>query len=213
MVNEAIDDGTGQGLYGLRESLFYTALGEDYIAEAFHAARAADPDARLMYNDYNLIYNGEKTDRAVGLLSWLIAAGVPIDGVGLQSHVTAGHVPDQDTVAEVLQRFADLGIAVHISELDVQIRDLAGADSERLFAQAQVVYRLANACAAQQACDLLTFWGFTDRYSWIDSHYGEDDPLPFDEDLLPKPAREAAKAGLRGEPMPGCVDELSLIHI
>lgn len=207
VVNEALADSGGQGLYGLRESLFYRGLGEDYIAEAFHAAHAADPDARLLYNDYNLIGNGQKTERAVELVASLVARGVPIDGVGLQCHITASRAPSRDTMAAALAGFADLGLAVHVSELDVQIRDLDGPESERLFAQALVVHRLANACAAQPACDLITLWGFTDRYSWIDSWYGPDDPLIYDEDLAPKPARDALIAGLTGQPLDGCSDE------
>ena len=207
VVNEALEDHGGVGPLGLRESMFLTTLGESYIADAFHLARSADPNARLFYNDYSLIWGGDKTNRALSLLSGLVEDGVPVDGVGLQCHLTASSAPDLDSVRAVLQGFADLGLIVHISELDVQIRDLAGPDEERLFAQALVFHRMANACAAQPACDLLTLWGFTDKYSWIDSWYGEDDPLVFDEEMTPKHAFTGLIQGFRGEVLDGCETE------
>jgi len=121
-------------------------------------------------------------------------------------HLTHGYAPSREDLQTNMQRFSDLGLAVHISEMDVQIRHLQGPQSERFLAQAMTYYDVVAACVALEACEQITFWGLTDRYSWIDSWYGDDDPLLYDEDLLPKPAREAVHAALLGEPMDGCQD-------
>src|SRR5690606_21703781 len=90
VVNEAImDDGTyrsGNEEGNNQSSGWYGALGESYIAEAFRAARAADPDARLFYNDY-YNYHPVRRQAIYEMLEGLLAAGVPVDGVGLQAHL------------------------------------------------------------------------------------------------------------------------------
>src|SRR4029453_8223625 len=82
VVNEAIaDDGSG-----LRDTVYRQKLGDTYIADAFRLARAADPQARLFYNDYGGEGMSAKANRIYDLVSDLISKGVPIDGVGLQMH-------------------------------------------------------------------------------------------------------------------------------
>lgn len=107
VVNEAVsDDG------GWRPSVFLSTFNTDYFAIAFNAARRADPDTKLYYNDYNLEYNQAKTDRAVELVQIVQAAGAPIDGVGFQGHLIVGSTPSRSNLATTLRRFTALGVEV-----------------------------------------------------------------------------------------------------
>jgi endo-1,4-beta-xylanase len=184
VVNEAIgDNGTG-----LRDTIFLQKLGDTYIADAFRLAHQADPQALLFYNDYSGEGLNAKSDRILQLVSGLRTQGVPIDGVGLQMHITAWNPPSESAVASNMRRLAELGLLVNISEMDVRIRDLPGTPQSKLDAQKAVYKSMVGVCVAEPRCDAVTFWGFTDAYSWIDRQYGADDPLLFDEQYAPKPA-------------------------
>lgn len=197
VVNEAIDD-QGQ----LRNSVFSRLLGADFIASAFRRARAADPMATLAYNEYDLETNGAKADAVFALLQGLIQAGVPIDAIGLQFHLSAYELAvgraRADAMRATIERFASLGLRVYISELDVRIADLSGAAADRLAYQRKVYELVTAICRDEPACDGVTTWGFTDRFSWIDSAYGPDDPLPFDESYQRKPAYLGIRDALGG---------------
>jgi len=182
VVNEAIaDDGSG-----LRDTVFRQKLGDQYIADAFRIARQADPGALLFYNDYGGEGLNQKSNRIYDLVQNLRAQGVPIDGVGLQMHVAASSAPSDMNVASNMRRLAALGLSVNISEMDVRIRDLPAASK---FETQRAVYRsIVAVCVAEQRCDGITLWGFTDAYSWIDAQFGADDPLLFDDQYGAKPA-------------------------
>ncbi|MFB7271118.1 endo-1,4-beta-xylanase [Streptomyces sp. NPDC056244] len=180
VVNEPLnEDGT------MRTSKFYNQLGESYIADAFRAARAADPAAKLYINDYNTDGTGPKSNGMYSLVQRLKAQGVPIDGVGFQGHLILGQVPS--TLQANLQRFADLGVEVAITELDIRIA-LPASDAE--LAQQKAEYKaVTNACLAVARCEGVTVWGFTDSDSWIpDVFPGEGAATPYDESFRPKPA-------------------------
>ena len=184
VVNEAVADSGA----GLRDTIFRQKLGDDYIADAFRLAHQVDPQALLFYNDYNGEALNAKSDRIYQLVSALKSQGVPIDGVGLQMHITAWNPPGESAVASNMRRLAELGLLVNISEMDVRIRDLPGTTASKLEAQKGVYKSIVGVCVAEPRCDAVTFWGFTDAYSWIDRQYGPDDPLLFDEQYAPKPA-------------------------
>ena len=184
VVNEAIAvDGSG-----LRDTLFRQKLGDQYIAEAFRLARQADPQALLFYNDYGGEGLNQKSDRIYDLVQGLRAQGVPIDGVGLQMHITASNPPSDASIAANMSRLASLGLSVNISEMDVRIRDLPGTLQSRLEIQKTAYHSIVGLCVAEPRCDGVTFWGFTDAHSWIDAQFGADDPLLFDEQYAAKPA-------------------------
>ncbi len=197
VVNEAIDD-TAQ----LRSSVFAQQLGEPYIARAFRAARAADPTAKLFYNDYGVETVNPKSDAVYALLQRLLMQGVPIDGVGLQFHVSAYDFANfeltEQRLRDNLRRFAALGLTVHVSELDVRLAELPGAAVDKLRYQGQVYQLLADVCRSEPGCTALRTWGFTDKYSWVDAFYGADDPLPLDDALARKPAWVGLRDGLDG---------------
>jgi endo-1,4-beta-xylanase len=184
VVNEAVAaDGSG-----LRDTVFRQKLGDQYIADAFRLARQADPQALLFYNDYGGEGLNQKSDRIYDLVQGLRAQGVPIDGVGLQMHVSATNPPSDASIAANMSRLANLGLLVNISEMDVRVRDLPGTLQMRLDVQKSVYHSIVGVCVAEPRCDGVTFWGFTDAHSWIDAQFGADDPLLLDEQYAAKPA-------------------------
>jgi endo-1,4-beta-xylanase len=178
----------------LRNSLFLQKLGSGYIADAFRIAHAADPDAILIYNDYAADGVNPKSDGVYNLMKDLLQQGVPVHGVGLEMHV--GGVfdslePIPTTVRENIRRFADLGLQVFISEIDVELRNFPGDETAKLERQREVYHDIVADCLAERGCKSINFWGFTDKYSWINNPvFGIccDEPCPFDANYLPKPA-------------------------
>lgn len=116
VVNEAITDHTGE----YRPSVFYRLIGKEYLALAFKWAHEADPGAELYYNDYNLDADDAKRARAIELVKYLREQGAQIDGIGLQGHYNLT-TPSAEKIDETIRMFADLGLKVMITELDVQV--------------------------------------------------------------------------------------------
>lgn len=170
VVNEAINPPNGKmGGAGLRPSLWLEAFGPGYIDMAFHAARAADPRVKLVYNDWGCEQGGPENDRfrasILKLLDGMLARRTPIDALGLQGHLSAfSNSVNQRKLRDFLQEIRDRGLAVLITELDVEdtggpsdiaARDRAVADEARRFLD------VALDCPATQA--VLT-WNLSDRY-------------------------------------------------
>ncbi|MFG1882859.1 endo-1,4-beta-xylanase [Micromonospora sp. NPDC049102] len=194
VVNEALDeDGS------LRDTLWLRILGPGYVAEVFRWAHAADPGARLFINDYGVEGRTRKADALLDLVRELRRAGVPVDGVGFQSHLRWDEQP-RDMVGN-LRRFAQLGVSVAITELDVRIAlPETAAKRER---QAALYRQVLRACLAVPACVSFTVWGFTDGRSWIPGyHAGYGAACIFDAALVPKPAHAALIDELRRVPSP-----------
>jgi endo-1,4-beta-xylanase len=190
VVNEAVaDDGMG-----LRDTVFRQKLGDSYIADAFRLAREADPEARLFYNDYNGEGLSAKANRIYDLVRDLRMSGVPIDGVGLQMHISAQNRPPDASISANIRRLADLGLTVHISEMDVRISGVPGSQQMRLDAQKTAYHDVVRLCVQEPRCEVITFWGFTDAYTWISG----DSPLLFDTQYAPKPAYTGVLDALRG---------------
>ena len=114
VVNEAFSDNGD----GSRRQSNLQATGNDWIEAAFKAARAADPGAKLCYNDYNTDGVNAKSTAVYNMVKDFKARGVPIDCVGFQSHINSASPVPSDYQAN-LQRFADLGVDVQITELDI----------------------------------------------------------------------------------------------
>jgi endo-1,4-beta-xylanase len=195
VVNEAFnEDGT------MRQSVFQTTLGQGYVANAFRAADAADPNAKLCINDYNIEGDNAKSDGLYNLVSSLINQGVPIDCVGFQSHFILDQIPS--TLQSNMQRFADLGLELVITELDIRIN--MPADSAELQRQATQFAGVVNTCLAVDACSGVTVWGIGDRDSWVpDVFEGQGAPLLYDDNYQPKPAFDAVLTAFGGTPGPG----------
>ncbi|MEU5084425.1 MULTISPECIES: endo-1,4-beta-xylanase [Streptomyces] len=181
VVNEAFQDGTSGAR---RSSPFQDKLGNGFIEEAFRTARAVDPDAKLCYNDYNTDGINAKSNAVYTMVKDFKSRGVPIDCVGFQSHFNSASPVPSDYQAN-LQRFADLGVDVQITELDIEGSGTAQADN-----YANVV----KACLAVTRCTGITVWGITDKYSWRAS----GTPLLFDSNYAAKPAYTAVLTTLGG---------------
>jgi endo-1,4-beta-xylanase len=190
VVNEAVSDPweTPSAIHlggntGSLKQKFADLLGPDYLADAFRWARAADSKALLFYNDYNIEAfgdggAGDKTQFVYDMVKKLRAQGVPIDGVGSQGHLSTQYGNyDVLAVADALQRFTDLGLAVAFTEVDARsllknasdpTLDAAGADlNARDQAAAYNYHVLLQACLMNRHCLSFTVWGFTDKHSWI----------------------------------------------
>jgi endo-1,4-beta-xylanase len=196
VVNEAInEDGTG-----LRASIWLETLGPGYIEQAFRWAHEADPDAVLCYNDYMAYWTGDQKLQAVhDLLTSLMDKGVPVHCVGFQMHLrTEWDFFSRKQVQRWMQKFADLGLEIHVTELDVAIpMPVSESESQR---QAQMYEDVLDTCMGIEACTTLVMWGFTDRYSWIPEWFpGYGSALILDEDLQRKPAYDALRRALVDE--------------
>ncbi|MFE3032180.1 endo-1,4-beta-xylanase [Streptomyces canus] len=178
VVNEAFsDDGSG----GRRDSNLQRT-GNDWIEVAFRTARAADPAAKLCYNDYNIEnWTWAKTQGVYNMVRDFKQRGVPIDCVGFQSHFNSGS-PYNSNFRTTLQNFAALGVDVAITELDIQ-----GASST-------TYANVTNDCLAVPRCLGITVWGVRDSDSWR----SQDTPLLFNGDGSKKPAYTAVLNALNG---------------
>jgi endo-1,4-beta-xylanase len=180
VVNEAFDDSNG----GRRDSNLQRT-GNDWIEDAFKTARAADPAAKLCYNDYNTDnWSWAKTQGVYNMVKDFKARGVPIDCVGLQSHFNSGS-PYPANYRTTLENFAALGVDVQITELDIE-----GSGAT----QATTYGNVVRDCLAVARCNGITVWGIRDTDSWRAS----GTPLLFDGNGNPKAAYTAVLSALGG---------------
>jgi len=197
VVNEVIEPGDPDGI---RASNWYKITGTDYIETAFRAARkAGGPNIKLYINDYGTD-NPVKRDFLYDLVKEMLAKGVPIDGVGHQTHVNI-EVPSIASIIESLQMFHDLGLDNQITELDMSLyvyNDLSDVGNEVpkeiLDLQAERYRELFDALRAHK--DLLSgvmFWGISDDHTWLSTFpiTRTEAPLLFDKQLQAKPAFQA----------------------
>jgi len=208
VVNEALnEDGT------MRKSIFLDLLGDDFVTNAFRLAQKATPNSELYYNDYN-IEQPKKRAGAIELIKKIQAAGVRIDGVGIQGHWSIKGLPLEDIEQSILE-YSALGIKVMFTEVDITVLpnpwDLQGADVNQNFegspmmnpypeslpdsvqiALADEYGKLFNLFLKHKdKISRVTFWGISDANSWLNgwpikgrTNY----PLLFDRNYLPKPA-------------------------
>jgi endo-1,4-beta-xylanase len=189
VVNEPISDSGS-----LRPSVFLRRLGPGYIADAFRTARAADADAKLYLNEIGAEGVNAKSNRLYEIVSGLKAQGVPIDGVGFQTHANLQGLPPD--FVDNMRRFKALGLDIAITEADVALKLPPSAAD--LQAQADVYAQIVRSCLAVD-CRSLTFWGFTDGRSWIsETQAGMGAATLLDEQLRPKPAFFAVQRALGG---------------
>jgi endo-1,4-beta-xylanase len=208
VVNEALDDDGS-----MRKSPWFNIIGEDYIQKAFEYAREADPNAILIYNDYNL-WKPEKTAAAVRLVEGLRVKGVHVDGIGEQAHWALDYPQIADLEA-ALKAFAGIGIKVMITEMDVSPLpnpwNYTGADirfnveiqkklnpypeslpdsmQQKLALRYGEFFSLFHKYS--DSISRVTFWGVTDAQSWLNFwpvRGRKNYPLLFDRNYAPKPA-------------------------
>ncbi|WP_233267320.1 endo-1,4-beta-xylanase [Paraglaciecola sp. L3A3] len=200
VVNEAFnEDGTYRGSAAGDDSVWYTNIGESFIPKAFTAARAADADVDLYYNDYNLIWNNDKLDGVINMVNDMQADGVPIDGIGFQSHITVNS-PDISTIRAQFQKVVDIRpkIKLKITELDVRMNNEGGAalttfTAARAEVQKQYYFDIVQAyldIVPEDQRGGITVWGTNDGDSWLQNFPAPtvEWPLLFNDDFTPKPS-------------------------
>lgn len=185
VVNEAAN-----GTAWFKPNTWYPAL-QDYVDVAFSAARAADNSTQLFYNDYDILGGGAKAEQVHGMVASMVQRGIPIDGVGMQAHLALPRrywsegaswtvegaeeaegarrtpAPTAAAIAANIARFGQLGLKVHITEMDVSCPSPCADDA--LAAQAQVYEDVLRGCLAHPAvCRSFETWGFTDKDTWLD---------------------------------------------
>jgi endo-1,4-beta-xylanase len=207
VVNEAIDEGKGW-----RKSQWLNIIGEDFMEQAFRFAHAADRKAQLLYNDYNM-HNPAKRAFLVEVLKGYQDRGVPINGVGLQSHIGLDY-PDMEEWERSVATYAGMGLKVHVTELDVDVLPPAGNTGADIanrgeYASSNDPYKAGLPDEIQQkladryeqlfrillkyrkSVERVTFWGLHDGMSWKNNFpvRGRTNyPLLFDRQMQPKPA-------------------------
>lgn len=198
VVNEVFlaDGSVEPSVWYDRPGIGLKGRGTAYVEQAFRWARAADPDALLFYNDYDTEGINPKSDAVYAMVKDFKARGVPIDGVGIQAHIVDLEARDLETLEANIKRLADLGLEVHITEMDVGLPvDAKGQprDGAALGRQAEIYRRVAEACLRQPRCTAFQTWGFTDKHTWIPNFTkgAKGMPLPFDQLYAKKPAYDA----------------------
>jgi endo-1,4-beta-xylanase len=211
VVNETIDPETGE----MRDTAFTRYLGPKVIDIAFDAARRAAPHATLVYNDYMSWGPGNAKHRAgvLKLLERLRASDVPVQVLGVQSHIGPGATDattafDADDVRE-WQRFLDEAVAMDlglaVTEFDVGDQTMPADIAQRDAAVADLARRYLDVMASYKALAYVMAWGLVDRYSWLRERWPRADGLPkrpslYDDSYRPKPLREAIAQTFRSAP-------------
>lgn len=200
VVNEAMNvmQGPMGGTAIFRDSVFYRELGEGFIAEAFQIAYDTDPNVLLFYNDFGVEgTNGAKSNGTFDMVSRLVAAGVPIHGMGFQMHTgPTDQGPNAADFGANIARYAGLGLQVEVTEMDVTLCAV-GSNVLGLELQRFRYNRVISACFESPACRSVSLWGVTDPNSWLNSNgcmqggvmlETQPTPLAFDAGYARKPA-------------------------
>lgn len=186
-----------------KKKLFYNVIGEDYPKYPFIWAHEEDPEARLIFNGNEYTFPGPALDQALRSFKRWLDEGVPIHGVGIQLHVkldmaeSVGFEKCLGRLGQTMDKFRSLGLDIHITELDVAIREpVTAAKLER---QARLYGDILALCL-EKSCKEITMWGCTDAHSWINDdgndYGGYSSGLLFDAQYQRKPAYHAFRAVL-----------------
>jgi endo-1,4-beta-xylanase len=219
VVNEAIQ--VSDGLPGgFRDSPWQKVLGgngpvPEYIDVAFRTARRVDPKALLVYNDYGIEgeddASAKKREAVVGLLREMQQKHVPLDALGVQSHISAvkadGSTPEYGNgLMKMIAEARKMGLKVLVTEMDVNDRYLAAAIGPRDAAVAKMYGTYLGTVLRDPAVIAVLTWGITDKYTWLDREDSRADgeperPLPFDAEMQPLPAFAAEVKALQEAPL------------
>lgn len=216
VVNEALNDSSPSNFR--TDSAFYTKSGNSavYIEKAFQAARAADANVTLYYNDYNIDQNNAKTTKLIEMLTDFQARNIPIDGVGFQMHVFMDY-PSIANISAAMKKVVDKGLKVKITELDVAVNNpysggwpgnkITSFTNTVAQAQKKRYCEIVKAYLDTVPANLrggITVWGTTDANTWlttaVSAYNGEAIawPLLFDNNYNDKPALRGFADALEG---------------
>lgn len=184
VVNEVIaDDGQPMDDLGLRTDFKeYQAMGAEYVEKAFRWAKAADPDAVLIINDFGAEPENNKSDRLLSFVKHLRDRGVPIDGVGFQTHYFEPVAePNYESMRRNFQRFADAGFRLFITEMDVVAKLGITSDDDpteqELERQRRIYEQFTRIALEQPAVEAVLAWDFVDQESWLHPAIGDNGPV------------------------------------
>jgi endo-1,4-beta-xylanase len=201
VVNEAFDD---NGNLRVSESIWAKKLGKDYIARAFKYANEADPAALLFYNDYGQEGNVNKLQAILTMVTDLKKRGIPIHGIGLQMHIGIGN--NENGILNAISEYANTGLKIHISELDIAMSNgqknpsltytAALAETQKQKYKIVTKYYRQIVPTAQQFG--ITTWNVGDADSWLRGFIQKNEyPLLFDDNYNRKPAYYGFIEGLK----------------
>jgi endo-1,4-beta-xylanase len=175
----------------LYPNVFSKSLGEKYIDFAFHTAYKVDPDCKLYLNEAIVDYNGPSGKAFLSLLQRLIDRGVPIHGVGLQTH-NLFKLHNTEDLKQYIDRIEMMGLEVEITELDIRLL-LFKKEDDPYDAQGRQYRKIVEICTLSPACKGVTLWGMSDKNNWMDavppfSWKSPNAPNIYDEEMNRKPA-------------------------
>ncbi|MBP5451148.1 MAG: endo-1,4-beta-xylanase [Treponema sp.] len=194
VVNEMFEeDGS------FRKTIWYNLMGEDYIEHALRTARAADPDAKLYLNEYNNENLGNaKADAMFNLIKKFVDEGVPIDGVGMQLHLATDLPFDKEAIRANVKRYADIGIDVSFSEVDVRMPDKKSQDESEIKKQEEIYTALVDIAKTEPNVKTFIVWGLSDKDTWVPGTFpGYGSPCLYDRAMNKKPVYQAIKETLK----------------
>ncbi len=203
VANEVLSDTEGE--YMREYTKWYKLFGStEFVEKAFIYAHEADPDALLFYNDYSVVYPS-KQPQMLRLVEELLAKGVPIHGIGMQAHWDIFN-PTQQQVESAIEKFAALGMQIHITELDLKVNPQRGGGELEAKDQDYAVFEMTPELIERQSAQYkmlfdtfrkysdvvtnVTFWNVHDGATWLNerkNNVGLAFPLLFDDNLQPKP--------------------------
>ncbi len=193
VVNEAIEPDHGApGLYRTK-SLWYQVMGPGFVPAAFRAARQWQaPGQKLFYNDFNT-FQPVKRDALLDLLRLLKAEDLA-DGLGMQAHLQLDRM-DVPACEAAARAYAGLGLALHVTELDIHCNSRDGEHQAALAAAYGDYFNMLLRLHGEGIpVESATFWGVTDADTWLRYFRKEGSwPLLFDENRDVKPAFEAVR--------------------
>jgi len=216
VVNEAIDD---QPRRGLKTNFWFPDV-PNYVELSFRTAREANPNLKLMYNDYlaETRFHNSKSDDVFELATKLKSAGL-LDGIGFQAHFPLGFIGAQlENVRANMKRYEEIGLEVHITELDIgcvgfsenqsDLQSCPGWGKAQEIQQAEEYRKWAQLCLEEPACTCFETWGFSDRYTWLtpDITVSNNHPLLWDEFYQKKLAYTAVIETFQAAKGAGCVE-------
>lgn len=213
VVNETVDPADGS----IRHTVFSDAMGQHQVLDtAFHTARAAAPQARLVYNDYMSWEVGNEKHRygVLKLLEGFKTRGTPVDALGVQGHIGAENAdsftgfgrPQEKEWRAFLDEATGMGYDLLITEFDVHDKGLPADFGPRDAAVAAYGKAYLDLMLSYRQTKEVLAWGMVDKYSWLQNQWLREDKKPkrptlYDDNYQPKPLREAIAAALRAAPV------------
>jgi endo-1,4-beta-xylanase len=196
VVNEAFS--RGQHVYGLRDWWADHLPDQNYIDQASIWAHQADPNAKLILNDFSNEHYNPISDAMYDYIKGAKARKVPIDGIGMQMHIDGTHPPNKDEVVRNMQRFGALGVDVYVTEFDVNMNDVPGSNTVKDQVEANIYYDMMRACIESGVCHSFSLLGITDKETWYNylPSTSSARPLLFDKNYRPKKAFDSFRAAL-----------------